>query len=367
VPRQEVSKKIAYALVCYDTKHSGVFKKIRDQVTVWKSLGYIVQLYVITDEKSQDQWQEIDANCVVLIDRSATSKIVNRIKLVSLAAQSSASLVYIRDNFPLRIPRLGIPIVIEVQSLVGQELRMRSKPRHITFLLLKKFLYRSLAGAIFVTRELMEINEFKLPRKTPRIAIGNAIDLKRFSVLPPRPNTKPSLFFVGSPNQPWHGVNELVEFAKLNPDIQVEVVGVLEERPIPNVNFHGLLSPDEYQVVATRCVAGVGSLKLSMNKMTEASPLKVREYLALGLPVILKYKDVDLESTEEYVLQLPNDHRQLSDFSFEIRSFLHHWSSKRVLPSQITNIDVSAKEEIRLGFFEKIVSQHAKENPGGLR
>jgi hypothetical protein len=95
--------------------------------------------------------------------------------------------------------------------------------------------------------------------------------------------------------------------------------------------------------------------------MTEASPLKVREYLALGLPVILKYKDVDLESPEEYVLQLPNDGRQLGDFSSEIRSFLHQWSSKRVLPSQITKIDVAVKEEIRLGFFERVLSQRAEE------
>lgn len=360
MPGQKVNKKIAYALVCYDAKHSGVFKKILDQVTVWKSLGHIVQLYVITDEKSQDQWQEIDTNCVVLIDRSTTSKILNRLKLVSLAAQSSPLLIYIRDSFPLRIPKLGIPMVIEVQSLVGQELRMRNPLRYAIFFVLKKFLYRHLAGAIFVTNELMEINEFKLPQKTPKIAIGNAINLNRFSILPPRPDTKLSLFFVGSPNQPWHGVNELVEFAKLNPDIQVEVVGALEERPIPNVNFHGLLSPEEYRVVATRCVAGVGSLKLSVNKMTEASPLKVREYLALGLPVILKYTDVDLETTEDYVLQLPNNGGQLSDFSIEIRSFLHYWSSKRVLHSQITKIDVAVKEEIRLGFFERVISQRAE-------
>jgi glycosyltransferase involved in cell wall biosynthesis len=352
---------IAYALVCYDASHSGVFRKIRDQVTLWKSLGNTVQLFVITDEESQNLWREIEADCVVLIDRDFRSRIANRFKLISLAAQSSPTIIYIRDNFPLRIPQLSIPTVLEVQSLVGQELQMRNKQRYAAFSLFKKMHYRHLSGAVFVTYELMEINEFKLPRKTPRIAIGNAIDLKRFSVLPPRPSTKPSLLFVGSPNQPWHGVNELVEFAKLNPDIQVEVVGTLEESSIPNINFHGLLSPEEYRAVATRCVAGVGSLKLSVNKMTEASPLKVREYLALGLPVILKYTDVDLESTDEYVLQLPNDGRQLSDFSFEIQSFLHHWSTKRVLPSQITKIDVAVKEEIRLGFFERVISQHAEE------
>lgn len=367
MPGQRVNKKIAYTLVCYDAKHSGVFKKILDQVTVWKSLGHSVQLYVITDEESKNQWQEIDSNCVVLIDRTIISKIVNRFKLVSLAAQSLPTLIYVRDNFPLRIPRLKTPTILEVQSLVGPELKMRSKARYAAFLVLRKFLYRHHAGAIFVTHELMVRNEFKLPRKTPRIAIGNAIDLSRFTVLPPRPNLNPALFFVGSPNQPWHGVSELVEFASLNPDIQVEVVGENADSPTPNIHFHGFLNSDDYRTIATRCIAGVGTLNLAAKNMSEASPLKVREYLALGLPVILKYNDSDLDSTKEYVLQLPNDGRPLSDFSAEIRSFLEEWSAKRVLSPQIINLDVSIKEEIRLGFFETVISQRAKENPGGLK
>ena len=312
-------------------------------------------------------WREIEADCVVLIDRDFRTRIVNRFKLISLAAQSSPTIIYIRDNFPLRIPQLGIPRVLEVQSLVGQELKMRSKVRHTFFFVSKKFLYRNLTGAIFVTHELMVMNEFKLSQKTLRITIGNAIDLTRFTVLPPRSDLTPALFFVGSPNQPWHGVSELVEFAALNPDIQIEVVGEKADNPSPNINFHGFLNTDEYRSIAARCIAGVGTLNLAVKHMTEASPLKVREYLALGLPVIFKYKDVDLDSSEEYVLELPNDGRRLSEFSAEIRSFLEKWSSRRVLPSQIANIDVSAKEQIRLGFFEKIVSQQAKESPGGLK
>ena len=105
---------IAYALVCYDARHSGVFRKIRDQVTLWKSSGNTVQLFVITDEESQNLWREIDLECVVLIDKDFRSRIENRFKLISLAAQSSPSIIYIRDNFPLRIPHLGVPSVIEM-------------------------------------------------------------------------------------------------------------------------------------------------------------------------------------------------------------------------------------------------------------
>ena len=42
-------------------------------------------------------------------------------------------------------------------------------------------------------------------------------------------------------------------------------------------------------------------------KQEEASPLKVREYIALGLPVILPYKDTAfIDGCPDWVLELPN-------------------------------------------------------------
>ncbi len=355
---QILKRKIAYALVCYDAEHSGVFKKVLDQVTSWRSLGHSVQLFVITDKKSQRQWREIDLNCVVLVDTSLWAKIANRVKIISCALKSSPSLIYFRDSFPIRIPRSQIPIIIEIQSLVGQELRMRSASRYWVFAFLKKFTYRHIAGAVFVTGELMRINEFKFCPSIAKIVIGNAIDLGRIRVLPSSPNSSLALFFVGSPGQSWHGVPELVDFARLNSDIQVEIVGYSQDTDLPNVNFHGFLNPEDYMKVASKCIAGVGSLNLSTNQMSEASPLKVREYLALGLPVIVKYKDTDLDSEADYVLQIPCEGGPLSDFSLEIRKFLDGWLNRRVPRSQILNLDVSAKEKLRLRFFEEVISRH---------
>ena len=352
---------IAYALVCYDAKHSGVFKKILDQVTLWRSLGHTVQLFVISDEESQILWKEIDKNCVILIDSTLKSKICNRFKLISLAAISAPSVIYLRDQFPLRIPRVRTPIIIEVQSLVGQELRIRSKLRYTIFTLLKRMHYRNLAGAIFVTSELMQLNESRFHSKIPKMTIGNSINLSRITALPPQPGIKPALFFICTLNQAWQGISELVEFARANPDIQVEIVGASEESTAPNVTFHGFLNLEDYWSVAAKCVAGVGPLNSSVKKMTESSSLKVREYLALGLPVVLKYRDTDLESKDNFVLQLPCDGRQLSDFSTEIRSFLEDWTHKRVRRSQILHLDATIKEDIRLRFFEIVINQFTNE------
>jgi hypothetical protein len=126
----------------------------------------------------------------------------------------------------------------------------------------------------------------------------------------------------------------------------------------PNIFFYGAMQSSEYREIATKCVAGVGTLNLSAKKMEEASPLKVREYLAMGLPVITRYRDVDLDPTSDYLLQLPVDQRGFSDFSPEIRSFLESWESKRVDRNDVFHLDVSVKESLRLRFFEQVRNFH---------
>lgn len=353
--------RIAYTLICYDAANSGVYRKILDQVTAWKASGHSVQLFVITDKESLLEWQKIDPFVVALIDTSFVRNLINRATILKLAANSSPSIIYLRDGFPIWLRKTSPPIVLEIQSLVGQELHLRSKSKYIIFKLFARSIYSRASGAVFVTNELQEKNEFKLSSSIAKITIGNGVNFDRVTRLPERPKVKPAIFFVGSPNQPWHGISELIEFAKLNSDIQIEVVGTVGESPTSNIRFHGILSADEYHEIATKCIAGVGSMNLSVNNMTEASPLKVREYLALGLPVIIKFKDVDLNPFDDYVLQLPTDGRRLSDFSHEVRLFLNEWSNKRVSSSQVAMIDVATKEEIRLGFFEKVIAERNRE------
>jgi glycosyltransferase involved in cell wall biosynthesis len=351
-----VHRKIAYALVCYDAANSGVYKKILDQVTAWKSVGHSVQIFVITDESSKALWQKMDQSVVTLIDSNFFVKWLNRLRILRLASESHPSIIYLRDSFPVWLPKTQIPIIIEIQSLVGQELKLRSQSKYQIFSILKKGIYSRVSGAVFVTNELKIYNEFQLESQVPKITIGNGIDLSRIERLSQCTQVKPALFFVGSPNQPWHGIQELVEFGELNSEIEIHIVGSDGVCNQPNVFFHGILNADQYQAIASRCQAGVGSLKLTTNHMMEASPLKVREYLALGLPVILKYKDTDLSFGEDYILELPTDSRPLADFSREIHEFLQEWSEKRVPTERIQHLDVKTKEKIRIGFFEEILT-----------
>ncbi len=350
--------KIAYSLIAYDAMHSGVYTKVLDQITFWRSQGKIVQLFLITDKASAPHWKVIDPSATILVDSNLASKLINRILLVRLASKSEPSIVYLRESFPILIPRTKAPIVLEVQSLVGNELKIRKSTKFFLFRILRKRIYARVAGGVFVTPELNAKNEFHLEDQIPKIVIGNAINFSRVSPLPLNPSTRLSLFFVGTPNQPWHGVSDIVQFGEANPDIDVHIVGDKSDSTSPNIFFYGTLQTSEYYKIASQCVAGVGTLKLSIKQMEEGSALKVREYLAMGLPVIIRYREVDLEPSSDFVLQLPVDDRSFSDFSSEIRSFLESWKSKRVDRGAVSYLDVTAKESLRLGFFEQIRNIH---------
>jgi hypothetical protein len=361
-----VQKKIAYILLSYDAHHSGVYNKILDQISFWRSSGYIVQLFVITDLGSVEKWKSIDEQAVVLTDSNFLKKLCNRINVAKLAIATRPTMIYLRDSFPIRIPKSKIPVIVEIQSLMGQELRNRSWIRYFLFTILKKPTYANISGAVFVTQELLKINELQLSNHIPKIEIGNSINLERITPLPSRRDEQQGLFFVGSPNQPWHGVLELIDFARDNPEINVHIVGQIGEKTVSNLYFYGKLDADGYRTVADKCIAGVGSLNLKLNKMNQASSLKVREYLALGLPVILKYQDSDLDGADPFVLQLPNDGRSLTDFSAEIKAFLDRWATKRVPRSEIFKVDVQTKEVIRLEFMEEVLLKVATDKmPGG--
>jgi hypothetical protein len=90
--------------------------------------------------------------------------------------------------------------------------------------------------------------------------------------------------------------------------------------------------------------------------MEEASPLKVREALAYGLPVILAYQDTDfLDARVDFLLQIPNTEENVYENATAIRAFAYAMQGHRVDRDFIQpRIDQSIKEKARLDFFFKL-------------
>jgi hypothetical protein len=114
------------------------------------------------------------------------------------------------------------------------------------------------------------------------------------------------------------------------------------------------LNRDEVVQVLARADVGIGSLALHRNQMFGGSPLKVREYLAVGLPVLYAYDDADADVLDGYVLRIANTESAITDEIDRIDAFVNRSMGVRVPRSSVGHIDTATKERQRLALFEDV-------------
>jgi glycosyltransferase involved in cell wall biosynthesis len=196
--------------------------------------------------------------------------------------------------------------------------------------------------------------------------VSNGIELDRYEILAPEDHMAPSLTLVGSPGMNWHGVDKLIWLAKQYPELDIHIVGYSKNdlsQSIPeNVSLHGYLQPADVKQVLMKTDVAFGTLALHRKNMMEASPLKVREALAYGIPVVLPYQDTDLQNVEsDLFLFLPNTPDNVSSHAQLIRDFAFRVKGKRVDRKLIRHlINRYEKEQKRLEFFEQVLKSSTR-------
>ena len=353
------SLKIVYFAVLLDGPQSGAAKKVNEQIKFWGSIGVETELFVITNSSGKKIWADSE-QVRVFIDASGIRKLFLRNRIMKTIFKSNPDLVYIRDSFPFPLPKnkSQAKLFLEVQSNVQAEVFKRSKLKGIISIVLDTLFLRKIDAFVFVAKELSATRRFESHIRTrENLIIPNGIDLSQFEVLPiPPVNHRLGLFFIGQDGQPWHGSDQIYELAQHMQDYDFHIVGLM--KPLgecsANVFHHGVLSQEDYLPIAAKCVVGIGSLNLMSLNMSEASPLKTRHYLAMGLPVISRYTDSDFGKQVPFILSLPAGHELISTYAAEIREFCNIWSGKRVAREDIQVIDVHSKETNRIEFLRAI-------------
>jgi glycosyltransferase involved in cell wall biosynthesis len=219
---------------------------------------------------------------------------------------------------------------------------------------------RRIRGLVTVSHELAVSPAFAGYHKPTRV-IANGIDLKKFPSLPAVNNKIPRLAFIGNPGFSWNGIDKLVLLAKLIPDVHIDIIGyseLPEYEPLPeNITLHGYLTFNEYKNVLASADAAVSTLALHRKKMEEASPLKSRECLALGLPLIMAYIDTDLAALNcKYMMNIPNKEDNIQTHARAIHDFVYQMRGLRVNRNQVLRIDLTSKELDRIQFFSELLN-----------
>jgi len=358
--------RIAYLIHWNEGPESGVFKKICSQGKEWMRLGNEVKLFIYTNRKIDD-WQDHCGQMEVTIQRYDGWKTRFSMfrNLIHQVDQWQPNVIYHR--YDLYYPYLSgllrkYPSILEINTNDLAEMRLSPGFRYWYHLLTRARVLKVSKGYVFVSKELSEETHYSRYVKS-KIVIGNGIEMDKFSTTETPSNDQLRAVFIGSPGQAWHGTDKIVKLAAHQPNWTFDMIGIersqMEEAELPsNMKFYGRLTREEYQPIMQQADIAIGSLALHRAMMKEASPLKVREYLAYGIPVILGYRDTDFtEHKAPFILELPNENNNIEANLDLIHVFCMNWSGKRVKREWVQHLDTKEKEVARVDYMRRIVGE----------
>jgi len=354
--------KVAVLLHWNEGEESGVFKKVVSQILIWRDNKIDVSLHVICRKNLFEIWHRYLNQIPITVH--VYSSTIDRLRAWNAAVAALMAyrpdLVYHR--YDLFMPALGIlsrkiPLILEINTNDLEEYCITKGFRCLYNRITRSLLLSRAAGFVFVTWELASHSHFSRYRK-PYSVVANGVPLESFRLLPPPNNETPRLIFIGTDNQPWHGVDKITRMSQLFAQWQFDIVGIRPDRlkDVPdNVHVYGPLTREAYEPLLAQADVAIGSLALHRKKMNEACPLKVREYLAYGLPVIIGYKDTDFPHGAPFILEIPNTEDNVETSTRMIADFVFDWKGRRVPREAISHLDIHVKESQRIDFFRHVL------------
>jgi glycosyltransferase involved in cell wall biosynthesis len=359
--------KIAYVAEWDVSNTSGVLTKLSSQVKMWREVGHDAHLFIISPFENR----EIDSDVIHIISnqfckfikKSFIRTFLNKILSVTLLKKQIESfkpdIIYYRQGiwYPSLTNVLNLaPCIMELNTDDISEIKLSNWLKQNIYLYGRKKIIKKCKGFVAVSYEIE--NLYKSYKK-PITVIGNGIDFDDYPLQKDILSNKRIQFvFVGSPNQAWHGVDKIIKLANILKECDFHIIGTSNKETTNNIIYHGYLNKEQLKGIYKKMDIGLGTLALHRNNMTEASPLKVREYLAYGLAVILGFKDTDLEGSY-FVLNIGNYENNALEYVNDILQFAQKWKDNRVIRQDIEKLlGMKEKEIKRLDFFKFIFDEN---------
>jgi glycosyltransferase involved in cell wall biosynthesis len=359
--------RIAYVSLHWPrTRYSGVGSKIQAQIHAWKAGGHEVQLFMHTTPYDPPS-DLIEADYFFYTSSSKIKTELERMKAMARMVKAvrlyHPDLIYLRYSmyvFPAHRLMKIAPTVEEINTNDLSQHEQLGPVYNLYNRMTRGIFLHRVRGLAAVSHELAISSDFAFVQK-PTVVIANGIDLSLIQPLPAPHNETPHLFFIATPGYSWHGVDKLVDLARMFPELIINVVGydqIENAQPLPaNLHLHGYLNPEAYLSLLGKSDIALSTLALHRKDMQEASPLKTRECLAYGLPLVIAYEDTDLaEINEDFLLKIPNKEDNIQTHAQLICDFAYRMRGRRADRKLLEkHIDTKQKEAVRLAFFEKIL------------
>ncbi len=183
--------------------------------------------------------------------------------------------------------------------------------------------FQQVDALVGVTSEIADYERAKLRREVPVYVHTNGIDVAACPLSPHVPFTREALrmVYVGTSTPHWQGVDRLVEGlaayrGAVSPELHLvghvtpELEGLIRERGLTQaVHLHGMLHGTALDELLAGMHLAVGTLGIHRKGLACGCTLKVREYMARGLPFIISHIDEDIEDDFPFCLRLGADER----------------------------------------------------------
>lgn len=180
-----------------------------------------------------------------------------------------------------------------------------------------KHALRHAYGVAGVTSEIAKYEAARVDRKVRVSVYPNGIRTSDIEVLPDkRVAGRINLAFICGYFSDWHGLDRLLDsvweysgeekvtlylIGRVSESQRDRIIKIQREcsRTVRVVST-GHLEQERYRKLLSRCDVGLSSFALELKGLKEAATLKVREYLALGMPVYSGHRDTALSDDFPY-------------------------------------------------------------------
>ncbi|WP_066164456.1 glycosyltransferase family protein [Aliarcobacter cryaerophilus] len=325
----------------------GLDKKIKEQAYASKDLGIDIEFVILNQD----------------INKIQDNIIYKKIKKSSILKQKLFRFKVIKENFNfdnydliiLRYPmttdfssqsfikRYGYKIISEHHTDEIGELKtlgnsISNKFRIFLENKFSKIYLENVKSIIGVTNEIriLECNKSFTPKKS--FVFSNGIDVNKVKIANRiRFTNELNAIFVASVFSPWQGLDRvlkgLINYSS-NIKINIKLIGKIPKEydeliiKLQNKNniyiiLKDYVEPKNLNIEYDNQHLAIGTLTQFRTNMQESCPLKVREYIASGIPFIYAYNDSDLNGSEYFTLKLesndnPIDFEKVIEFAKKI-------------------------------------------------
>jgi hypothetical protein len=212
-------------------------------------------------------------------------------------------------------------------------------------------------GLFYVTSEIARLDNLMYPS----LVVGNScLDTELFTSkrYPKSQRVGMSIANLAS----WSGIDTFMALAPIKPSFTFVILMPADLklkkrlfRDLPrNVQLVFAANYLEYVAELKTWSHAVGPLALERKGLTEAAPLKVRDYVSLGIPTFIRYKDTNLsDCIDPAILQIDSCEESWKDLFI---AWLIHESDSDVLDSTKDRIDPMRIEGSKIDFISAVLN-----------